>query len=86
MCKCLTDSNSQTYPEWNHGREIEWTDSTSDPQWDSVCVCVHVLGNIGHGFSKLQRWNAAAMLHNLCNKNITHGTQPLTLQLFEILQ
>lgn len=55
----------KTYPEWNHGRKIEWSNASTHAKGHPVGVCVHVLGDAGHGFSKLKAGDAAAVLHHL---------------------
>ena len=57
-----------SYPQWNHGREVEWGDSCADSQWSAVRVGVHVLGNTLHGFTQLQVSDSTAVLDNLYRK------------------
>ena len=59
-----------SYPQWNHSREVEWGNASSDAQGHTESHCVHILSNSWQGLSKLKGGNTAAMLHHLCNSSI----------------
>ena len=57
-----------SYPERNHGGEVEGRDAGGDSQRHSEGQRVHVPGDLRHGLPELQAGDAAAVLHHLCNR------------------
>ncbi|KAF1765613.1 hypothetical protein GCK72_005566 [Caenorhabditis remanei] len=53
------------HPKWDHSWEVEWADSSSDSEWNSVGVCIHIARNIWKSLSHHERWNGASVLDNL---------------------
>ena len=58
-----------SYPEGDHGGEVEGGDSGADTQWDAVGEGVHVSCDAVHGLSQLEVGDSAAVLDNLCGED-----------------
>lgn len=56
------------HPQGDHGGEVEGGNTGTDTDGQGVRVCVHVPGDVGHSLAHLQRGDAAAVLHNLCEE------------------
>uniref|UniRef100_A0A182PXR4 Uncharacterized protein n=1 Tax=Anopheles epiroticus TaxID=199890 RepID=A0A182PXR4_9DIPT len=62
------------HPQRNHGGEVERCNTGRYTERQRVRVRIHVLRNVWHGFTHLQRCDAAAVLHHLqSTQNITLG-------------
>lgn len=70
---------SDTYPERDHGWEVERSHSRTDPQWLPVGIGVHVSGETTQCLSLLKASNGATVFHHL------NTTQHFTLSIWQCL-